>query len=376
MGRTHKKESTFARAADHLGFVKPDQVVELCKAILAVQRDHGNREVRANARMKYLVHTLGIHGFRSLVEEYFGETISPIKPMKEWKFSDWLGWHDQGDGKMFKGFWVSSGRIRDQDGVNVKTALRTLVDEIECDVILTPNQNIVVSNIAPENKGRVDEILAENGIEANEKALTPLHEGAIACAALPLCGLAITEAERVLPEYIDRVHKLMDTMGLGDTEMIFRMTGCPNGCGRPYMAELGLVGSGPDKYQIWLGGTRELDGTGWPYLDMVPSDELEATLEPVFALYKMRRKTNEGFGNFCKRAGKAQIAAFAEKYVPGSYKDIVDGKKVIVGQGKNKSLKVDEELHTRIKALAKKNKMSMQQFTTKILMDGIYGMEP
>eukprot|EP00466_Bigelowiella_natans_P009903 jgi/Bigna1/81800/fgenesh1_pg.84_\ len=194
-------------------------------------------QVRANARMKYLVHTLGIHGFRSLVEEYFGETISPIKPMKEWKFSDWLGWHDQGDGKMFKGFWVSSGRIRDQDGVNVKTALRTLVDEIECDVILTPNQNIVVSNIAPENKGRVDEILAENGIEANEKALTPLHEviprhrhsseyayckieyavsarGAIACAALPLCGLAITEAERVLPEYIDRVHKLMDTMGL------------------------------------------------------------------------------------------------------------------------------------------------------------------
>eukprot|EP00471_Norrisiella_sphaerica_P004487 CAMPEP_0184485386 /NCGR_PEP_ID=MMETSP0113_2-20130426/6996_1 /TAXON_ID=91329 /ORGANISM="Norrisiella sphaerica, Strain BC52" /LENGTH=709 /DNA_ID=CAMNT_0026866805 /DNA_START=342 /DNA_END=2471 /DNA_ORIENTATION=- len=376
MGRTHKKETTFARAADHLGFVTPDKVVELCKAIIATQRDHGNREVRANARMKYLVHTLGIDKFRNLVEEYFGEKIEPMVPMKPWKFSDWLGWHDQENGKWFKGFWVSSGRIRDQGGVNVKTALRTLVDEINCDVVLTPSQNIIVSNISPEQKDRVDEILASNGIVTDEKTLTPLHEGAIACAALPLCGLAITEAERVLPQYIDRIHGLMDKMGLGDVDMIFRMTGCPNGCGRPYMAELGLVGSGPDTYQIWLGGTRELDGVGYTYLDMVKSKDLEATLEPVFALYKMRRKVNEGFGNFCKRVGKVQIANFAQKYVPGSYKDIVDGKNVMVGQGKNKSIKVDADLHARMKALAKKNKMTMQQFTTKILMEGTFGMEP
>jgi len=375
MGRTHKKESTFAKHAEHLGFVKPDQVVELAKAIIAVQRDHGNREVRANARMKYLVHTLGIHGFRNLVEEYFGEKIAPIEPMKEWKFSDWLGWHDQGDGKWFKGFWVSSGRIRDEKGVNVKTALRQLVDEVECDVVLTPNQNIIVSNIPPESKSRVDEILTSNGIVADETTLTPLHEGAIACAALPLCGLAITEAERVLPEYIGRIHALMDKMGLGDTKMIFRMTGCPNGCGRPYMAELGLVGSGPNSYQIWLGGTEQLDGVGFTYLDSVKSTDLEKTLEPVFALYKLKRKPEEAFGNFCKRVGKVQIANFAENYKPGSYKDIVDGKGVIVGQGKNKSIKIDADLHSRIKILAKQNKMSIQQFTTKILMDGMFGMD-
>merc|ERR1711937_1115636 len=117
----------------------------------------------------------------------------------------------------------------------------------------------------------------------------------------------------------------MDKMGLGDQKMIFRMTGCPNGCGRPYMAELGLVGSGPDTYQIWLGGTEQLSSVGFTYEDKVKSQDLEATLEPIFALYKMKRKPNEAFGNFCKRVGKAQIQAFAAKYTPGSYKDIVDG---------------------------------------------------
>ncbi|GAB5373124.1 hypothetical protein AAMO2058_001723300 [Amorphochlora amoebiformis] len=363
MGRTHKKESTFARAADHLGFVEPEDVVELVKAIVATQRDHGNREVRANARMKYLVHTLGIDKFRSLVEEYYGKEIKPMAPMKEWKFSDWLGWHDQGDGKWFKGFYVSSGRIRDKNGINVKTAIRQAVDELNCDVMLTPSQNIILGNIPPESKARLDEILASNGIQTDENQLTPLHEGAIACAALPLCGLAITEAERVIEDYIER-------------KMIFRMTGCPNGCGRPYMAELALVGSGPDTYQMWLGGTEKLDAVGYAYKDRVKAQDLESELEPIFALYKMRRKPGEAFGNFCRRAGKAQILNFSEKYVPGSYKDVVDGKGVIAGKIKQKSVKIDSDLHERIKALAKKKKMSLQAYTMQLLREGTFGEVP
>lgn len=314
MGRTHNKENTFARAADHLGYVPKEDMMELMKSILASQRDHGNRDVRANARMKYLVHTLGIDNFRVLVESYFGKKIQPWRPMKEWKYMDWMGWWDQGDGKLFYGLHVDNGRVKDEGDFRLKTALRVLVDKYNIDMILSPTQSIILRDIDPKNKDDIDAIFREHGIKPLEE-VDPLARLAMACPALPLCGLAQTEAERKMPEYIDRVRALLDKMNIGDEEILMRMTGCPNGCARPYMAELAFVGDGPKSYQVWLGGSSVLEGrTAFPYVAKMKWDDLESTMQPVLAMFIEQKQEFETFGDFCHRVGADAITKFAETY--------------------------------------------------------------
>merc|ERR1719327_2465624 len=258
MGRTHRKEATFARAADHLGFVQKDDFFEAMKAIIATQRDHGNREVRSSARLKYLVHTLGVDGFRELVEKYHGKKIEPWVDLPPWKYTDWMGWHEQGDGKLMLGINVEQGRVRDTPTVALKTVLRLLVDTFNLPMTLTPSQSIVLRDILPEHKEDVEMLLKLHGVKAIEE-VDRITRKSIACPAFPLCGLAMSEAERIQPEINARFVALLDKMGLQDTEFITRTTGCPNGCARPYMAELALVGSGPMMYQLWLGGSPRLD---------------------------------------------------------------------------------------------------------------------
>eukprot|EP00179_Madagascaria_erythrocladioides_P011584 CAMPEP_0198370374 /NCGR_PEP_ID=MMETSP1450-20131203/156683_1 /TAXON_ID=753684 ORGANISM="Madagascaria erythrocladiodes, Strain CCMP3234" /NCGR_SAMPLE_ID=MMETSP1450 /ASSEMBLY_ACC=CAM_ASM_001115 /LENGTH=650 /DNA_ID=CAMNT_0044077915 /DNA_START=252 /DNA_END=2204 /DNA_ORIENTATION=+ len=318
MGRTHNKEATFARTADHLGYVAKDKIADLIKAIVATQRDHGNREVRANARMKYLVHKVGIDEFRRMVEGYFGEKIEPYRDLPPWKYMDWLGWHEQGDGKLFYGLFVENGRIKDDGEFRLKTALRQVVDAYGLDLTVSPNQNVILRNIDPERKKDIDAIFREHGVKPNEShSINKITS--MACPAFPLCGLAITEAERHMPDVVARVDSMLIGMGLA-TNVTMRMTGCPNGCARPYMAELGLVGSGPNMYQVWLGACPNQTRISWPYLDKVKDADLEATLEPVFAFYKSKRKRREAFGDFCDRVGKEAISKYAETYVLGSTK--------------------------------------------------------
>merc|ERR1712070_924967 len=219
MGRTHNKETTFARVADHLGFVPKEDIMECLKAIVAAQRDHGNRDVRANARMKYLVHTLGIDNFRTLVESYFGKKVQPWRQMKEWKYMDWMGWWDQGDGKLFYGQHVDNGRVKDDGDFRLKSALRVLVDKYNVDMILSPTQSLIFRDIDPKDKDGIDAVLREHGIKPLEE-VDPLARLAMACPALPLCGLAQTEAERKMPEYIERMRALLDKMNIGDEEII------------------------------------------------------------------------------------------------------------------------------------------------------------
>ena len=218
------------------------------------ERDHGNRDVRANARMKYLVHALGIDNFRSLVESYFGKKVQPRREIQEFKYSDWMGWWEQGDGKLFYGLHVDNGRVKDEGGFRLKTCLRVLVDKFNFSMIISPTQSIVFRDIDPKDKNEIESIMRDDGLLSIEQ-VDPLARLAMACPALPLCGLAQTEAKRRMPSYVERMRSLLNSMNLGDEEILMRMTGCPNGCARPYMAELAFVGDGPNCYQIWLGGT-------------------------------------------------------------------------------------------------------------------------
>jgi sulfite reductase (ferredoxin) len=317
MGRTHNKENTFARAADHLGYVPKEDAMELLKCIVASQRDHGNRDVRANARMKYLVHTLGIDNFRKLVESYFGKPIQPWKHIAEWKYSDWMGWWDQGDGKLFYGQHVDNGRVKDEGDFRLKSALRVLVDKYNLSMILSPTQSIIFRDVDPKDKDDIEAVLREHGIKPLEQ-VDPLARLAMACPALPLCGLAQTEAERIMPSFLERIRALLDKMGLSDEEILIRMTGCPNGCARPYMAELAFVGDGPRNYQVWLGGSPVLTRTGYPYMARMKVDDLEKTLEPILAMFVEQRQQFETFGDFTHRVGAEAVEAYSKSYTPGS----------------------------------------------------------
>jgi sulfite reductase (ferredoxin) len=317
MGRTHNKENTFARAADHMGFVPKEDIMEVMKAIVAAQRDHGNRDVRANARMKYLVHTLGIEKFTKLVESYYGKEIAPWRPMAEWKYNDWMGWWEQGDGKLFYGQHIDNGRVKNEGDFKLKAAIRALVDKYNLHAIMSPTQSIIFKDIDPKDKDGVEAILREHGIKPIEE-VDPNARLAMACPALPLCGLAQTEAERIMPSYIERMRALLNKMNLADEEILMRMTGCPNGCARPYMAELAFVGDGAKSYQIWLGGSPVLTRTAQPFMAKMNTDDMEKTIEPILAMFIQQRQQFEAFGDFCHRVGLEAIEAYSKTYTLGS----------------------------------------------------------
>lgn len=319
MGRTHKKEETFARAADHFGFVPAHAVYDLVKAITAAQRDHGNRAVRTNARMKYLVHRIGVDAFRELVQSYMehgGSALQPWRELPQWNASDWLGWHEDRAGTWFLGVFVENGRLRQGAA---KSALRAIVDRFGYTLRVTPQQNVLVTGVRAQDKAEVERVLHAHGVVADPTQIDPLVRSSMACPALPLCPPAITEAERVMPSYVKRVRSLLGKVGISDREsFVMRMTGCPNGCTRPYMAELAFVGSGPNcTYQVWLGGSPAQTRLAWPYLERVPDKDVEQVLEPIFMMWRARREGPESFGDFCHRVGKDAIAAFAAAYGAG-----------------------------------------------------------
>lgn len=307
LGRTHNKEETFARLADPICYVAKDDVYELVKAIVATQRDYGDRTDRRHARLKYLIHDLGVDKFRSLVEEYFGKPLQPFKPLPEFKYEDFLGWQEQGDGKLFLGISVENGRIKDEGSFQLKTALREIVQQFNLPIRLTAHHNIIFYEIEPEQQQAIQQILDRCGVQTDLAAINPLVRYSMACPAMPTCGLAITESERVMPSVLKRIEVLLDKVGLEQEHFVVRMTGCPNGCARPYMAELGFVGSSPESYQVWLGGSGSQTRLAQPYLEKMHINDLEAELESVFAYFKQSRQLNEKFGDFCDRVGLEAI---------------------------------------------------------------------
>ncbi len=315
LGRTHNKEETFPRLADPIGYVEKADVYDMMKAIVATQRDHGDRTERRHARMKYLVEDWGVDKFRAKVEEYFGKSFQPLKPLPEFKYLDFLGWHEQGDGKWFVGISIENGRVKDDDTFQLKTALREIVQTYNLPMLLTPSQNAIFYDISPDFKDAVQAILTRCGIKSTAEIDT-LVRYSMACPALPLCGLATTEAERAMPSILERIRALLTQVGLPEEHFITRMTGCPNGCARPYLAELGFVGNGPDIYQIWLGAAPNQTRLAQVYLEKMPIADLESAFAPIFTYFKQARQEGEGFGDFCHRVGLDAIHQFVATYEP------------------------------------------------------------
>ena len=303
LGRTHNKEETFARLADPICYVAKDDVYELVKAIVATQRDYGDRTDRRHARLKYLLEDWGVDKFRSKVEEYFGKPLEPFKSLPEFQYEDFLGWHEQGDGKSFLGISVENGRVKDEGSFQLRTALREIVQQFNLAIRLTPHHNIIFSDIEPENKQAIEQILTRYGVQVDPAQINPLVRYSMACPALPTCGLATSESERAMPGVLKRIEALLNKVGLEQEHFVVRMTGCPNGCARPYMAELGFVGTGPDTYQVWLGGAANQTRLAQVYLEKMHIDKLEAELEPALVLFKKSRQSGETFGGFCDRVG-------------------------------------------------------------------------
>jgi len=322
LGRTHNKEETFPRLADEIGYVAKDDVYRLMKAIVATQRDYGDRTDRRHARMKYLIEDWGVDKFRAKVEEYFGQSIEPFKPLPEFKYLDFLGWHEQGDGKLFVGISVENGRVKNEGAFQLKTALREIVETYRLPMLVTPSQNLILYEIEPAQKSEIQQILTRCGIKREDEIDTLLRYS-MACPALPTCGLATAESERVIPSILERIRSLLIKVGLPDESFIIRMTGCPNGCARPYLAELGFVGNGPDTYQMWLGACPNQTRLSRAYVEKLHIDDLETFLEPLFVYFKQSRTDGESFGDFCDRVGFEALRQFVSDYQPDGFDEVV-----------------------------------------------------
>ena len=292
MGRTHNNEETFARIADPLGYAEEKDIFELIQSIVAIQRDYGDRKSRKNARMKYLLHEKGINWFKDiLVTKYYRKPIKPLRKEPINKLIDYLGWQKQNNQKWFVGLPLLSGRLVGEK----KLTIRKLVEKYNLDLRLTPNQDVLICNILNKNKNEIELELNDIGYE-NLDDINEIQRHALACPALPLCGLAMTEAERILPNILERIDNLLKSLNIEKT-ILFRITGCPNGCSRPYMAELALVGSGLNKYQLWLGGSKNLQRLAKPYLQRMPLENMESILTPL--LLEWSKYSSElDFGDF------------------------------------------------------------------------------
>merc|ERR1719207_254940 len=316
MGRSHRNEATFAMMAEPIGYVPKDDIFHAVKAIVATQRDYGRRDDRKQARLKYLLHEWGMDKFRRVTEQYYGKQFEAFKPLPPWEHVNYLGWGEQGDGKLYCGVYVQNGRVK---GV-AKKAFREVVEKYGLNAIITAEQDLVLTGIDPADRAAVQATLEAAGLDteagAGANPTNRLDASAIACPALPLCGLAMSEAERGLPDINARLVALLDRMGLGDESFVVRMTGCPNGCARPYMAEGGFVGDGPRSYQIWLGGSPGHTRLAEPFMDKMKVDKLEETFEPLFSFFKARRQEGESFGDFCARVGFDVLRAYLQAYVP------------------------------------------------------------
>jgi len=364
LGRTHNKEETFPRVADPIGYVDKADVFDLVKAVVATQRDYGDRSDRRHARMKYLIADWGVAKFQAQVEQYLGKPIQPLKSTPEFKFLNFLGWHEQGDGKLFLGLSVENGRVKDEGDFQLKTALREIVEKFHLPMRITASQNVLLYEIDPANKAEIQQILVRCGIK-REDEIDSLVRDSMACPALPTCGLATTESERIMPSVLERIRLLLDRVNLPNEHFIVRMTGCPNGCARPYLAEVAFVGNGPGTYQLWLGASPNQTRLAQVYLEKMPIDELESTLEPLLVYFKQSRNLSESFGDFCDRLGMEGLHQFASTYQPSVEADGNDSIHAsITNDKKRHRVSVPPEVYSRLQEVAFREGKPISQLAT------------
>lgn len=302
MGKTYGMPETYPRLADVLGFVPKEKALAVVEEIVKIQRDFGNRENRKLARLKYTLDRIGSESFIELLNARLGFDLETSKPYQFESNGDVFGWKKAGNGKWFLGLHVEHGRVKDTDSLKLKEALKEVALLNVCDFRLTGNQGLVLGNVSTRNKLKVQEVLSKYSA-GEAQGLTGLRKHAVACVALNTCTMAFAEAERYLPSLVGKIEVILKKNGLSQDDILIRMTGCPNGCGRPFLGEIGLVGRAPGKYNLYLGAGFAGDRLNTLYKEMVGEEEILQLLEPLLEQYAEEREQNESFGDFLVRVG-------------------------------------------------------------------------
>lgn len=310
MGTTPSAKKTFPALAKRLAFIKPEQAVGVSQAIIKVQRDNGNRQDRKTARMKYLINEWGIEKFRAEVEKYYGQALEDCTEDDVHGFDDHMGWQEQGDGKWSYGLNIENGRLYDNDDRQLKATIRAICSEFKTELRMTGHQSVIFTDLDETDKERLIGFIKQHQVPTTEETST-VRRWSMSCVALPTCGLAITESERRLPSIIDGLEAPLAKLGLDKERFTIRMTGCPNGCARPYNADLALVGKAKGKYTLYAGGGWLGNRLAYIYKDMVPDDVVVDELVTIFAAFKAHREEGESLGTFCTRVGKDDLATLA-----------------------------------------------------------------
>lgn len=300
MGMTHGKADTMARLASPLGFVSPVHAIETVRTVAAIFRDHGNRADRRHARLKYLINEWGMDRFAAEFRGRVSFSLAPSRPLPPPAYHDHLGRHAQGDGRFFYGVFVENGRIVDRDGVQTKTALRKIVEKHRPGMRLTPNQNVLLTELNEAAIDDIERMLADHGVKLVSD-LSAARRYSMACPALPTCGLAMSESERLMPSVVDAFEAELDSLGMRNVPITLRMTGCPNGCARPYTADIAFVGRKPDVYHVYVGGGLGGDRVADLYAADVPTDQLVPALRPLLKKWVLERNSDEGLSDFYQR---------------------------------------------------------------------------
>jgi sulfite reductase (NADPH) hemoprotein beta-component len=305
MGTTHGDAETYPRLADVLGFVAPQQLLAVAEAVVTTQRDWGNRAVRKRARLKYTIDDRGLAAFQAEVERRAGFPLSPARPFAFVHNGDRFGWQQGEDGRWHLGLRLLAGRIQDEPGATRLSGLRAIAELLrgsDGEFRLTPNQNLLLANIDASLRSEIDTLVEAHALDTHRQA-TPTRRAALACVALPTCGLAMAEAERYLPTFLDRFEILLEKHGLRELPMHVRISGCPNGCSRPFLAEIALVGKAPGRYNLLLGADHRGQRLNSLHRENVDEAAILAALDPLLARYAAERAADERFGDFLVRVG-------------------------------------------------------------------------
>ncbi|RYD38769.1 MAG: NADPH-dependent assimilatory sulfite reductase hemoprotein subunit [Verrucomicrobiaceae bacterium] len=302
MGSTHGNEATYPRIADVIGYCTAEQVVDVAEKVVLVQRDFGDRTDRKHSRFKYTVDDHGPEWILAKLNEYLGYNLEPARPYEFIDNGDRFGWQEDPNGNFHYTMFVEGGRVLDTPSYPMRTGLREIAKVHDGDFRLTANQNLMIANITSAKRGQIEALMEQYGIkDSHEKSA--LRLSSIACVALPTCGLALAEAERYLPHVITDLEETVEEAGLRHDSITIRMTGCPNGCGRPFISEIGFVGRGPDRYNLYLGGGHAGQRLNKLYRQDIHADEIKPILSPILNHYATDREEGERFGDFVIRAG-------------------------------------------------------------------------
>ncbi|UXI70756.1 assimilatory sulfite reductase (NADPH) hemoprotein subunit [Tahibacter amnicola] len=301
-GATHGDPTTYPRLADVIGFVTPEQVIAVAEGVITTQRDWGNRSERKRSRLKYTIDDHGLDAFKAEVERRAGFALAPVRPFHFDHNGDRFGWVQGHDGRWHLTLRIEAGRIADRGERRHLSGLREIARIHTGDFRLTPNQNLVIAAVADSDKARIDALVTEYGLDGFRTA-SPVRLNALACVALPTCSLAMAEAERYLPDFLTQVETRLAAHGLRDTPINLRISGCPNGCSRPYLGEIALVGKAPGRYNLMLGADHRGQRLNRLYKENSGESDILDTLDGLFARYAAEREADEGFGDFLVRSG-------------------------------------------------------------------------